>query len=185
MLRSALSSRDHPCVCGEKDLQTCSSRPCRGSPLRMRGKVAGVHVDMESAGITPAYAGKSWTDFLATYFLKDHPCVCGEKISGIVVAQEWKGSPLRMRGKDCDSAALRASSRITPAYAGKRNDAQSCWRRSEDHPCVCGEKSPKLVYASNILGSPLRMRGKVIFSSSCVYAPRITPAYAGKSTYQQ
>ena len=50
-----------------------------------------------------------------------------------------------------------------------------------DHPRVCGEKHTHLNGTFLNLGSPPRMRGKVVVpvkSSACC---RITPAYAGKS----
>ena len=49
-----------------------------------------------------------------------------------------------------------------------------------DHPCVCGEKFLVNVHEIVVLGSPLRMRGKVHKSISGIRSYGITPAYAGK-----
>ena len=51
---------------------------------------------------------------------------------------------------------------------------------NEDHPCVGGEKSGSMRISSVILGSPLRMRGKVRRTPSALWQRGITPAYAGK-----
>ena len=56
---SALCFRDHPRVCGEKKLANFDEDNGKGSPPRMRGKVAVDVEDNKFMGITPAYAGKS------------------------------------------------------------------------------------------------------------------------------
>ena len=70
---------------------------------------------------------------------------------------------------------------ITPAYAGKRPVLQDSKNDMEDHPRLCGEKSPLWYNNRRGEGSPPPMRGKgnkVHFPNT---AMRITPAYAGKS----
>ena len=52
-------SRDHPRVCGEKPCFVPPMLRVSGSPPRMRGKVLCLHIRVQDAGITPAYAGKS------------------------------------------------------------------------------------------------------------------------------
>ena len=86
-----------------------------------------------------------------------------------------------MRGKVIEELEAMNESRITPAYAGKRefdwmND-NGCW----DHPRVCGEKSATCKRLQRPLGSPPRMRGKEAMNESIKADIRITPAYAGKS----
>ena len=51
---------DHPRVCGEKSQSTSASPRALGSPPRMRGKVSMSSSFRALAGITPAYAGKSY-----------------------------------------------------------------------------------------------------------------------------
>ena len=66
----------------------------------MRGKAATEPEDDQTAGITPAYAGKSY---------------------GITeVYDNKKGSPPPMRGKAGDRNVFPLTVGITPAYAGKR-----------------------------------------------------------------
>ena len=45
----------------------------------MRGKVQQLEVSIRQAGITPAYAGKSFGRHEPRHIRKDHPRVCGEK----------------------------------------------------------------------------------------------------------
>ena len=55
---------------------------------------------------------------------------------------------------------------------------------TQDHPRLCGEKPPFIIEVYHFLGSPPPMRGKdsnVVQLDSSV---RITPAYAGKSSFK-
>ena len=72
-------TRDHPCVCGEKDMAVNFERLIEGSPLRMRGKVKAAYICKFPFRITPAYAGKSSKLKTPHEVCADHPCVCGEK----------------------------------------------------------------------------------------------------------
>ena len=91
------------------------------------------------------------------------------------------GSPLRMRGKAQTQLSFTVPKRITPAYAGKRMMMEILTATVRDHPCVCGEKSPRSHSHLRDPGSPLRMRGKVQQAGRVHIRRRITPAYAGKS----
>ena len=91
----------------------------RGSPPRVRGKVAMEHFSIAICGITPAYAGKSSCSRPGSLSSRDHPRVCGEKCGDHLPRLVPKGSPPRVRGKGgrCPLRGLR--DRITPACAGK------------------------------------------------------------------
>ena len=114
-------SEDHPRLCGEKAQRSSSKSKSRGSPPPMRGKAASNRVDMDSAGITPAYAGKRPTTQGLHFFHRDHPRLCGEKYTSTTKCLnfaritpayagksfffrtslvQWHGSPPPMRGKD-------------------------------------------------------------------------------------
>ena len=85
-----------------------------------------------------------------------------------------------MRGKAACTGATAGGSRITPAYAGKREVYMSANFRRQDHPRLCGEK-PKYNGTFAIpQGSPPPMRGKVSAGLFKNFLGRITPAYAGK-----
>ena len=86
-----------------------------------------------------------------------------------------------MRGKAFQVCVCSKSSRITPAYAGKRALLLPSVPRCRDHPRVCGEKYKIKKRYPLEMGSPPRMRGKVVFDEFIPERIRITPAYAGKS----
>ena len=154
--------RDHPRLCGEKQL----------SPT---GSIA-------HFGITPAYAGKRCMAAAPCFSRMDHPRLCGEKwaedgatrqaagspppmrgkviacylagaVYGITPAYAGKsgvhdaytpdrvGSPPPMRGKASGDAVSDSVSGITPAYAGKSIYHVRQRLSAKDHPRLCGEKS--------------------------------------------
>ena len=174
--------RDHPRVCGEK-IRVASPRITqRGSPPRVRGKVAERCYTDCACGITPACAGKRTRRLQMRQDERDHPRVCGEKSSATGSALVLSGSPPRVRGKVVRLPLPAVGGRITPACAGKSTCLILFDTLLKDHPRVCGEK---LVY--NVLyyackGSPPRVRGKA--GQNGIFRPggRITPACAGKST---
>ena len=73
--------QDHPRLCGEKLVVEIAHSGDRGSPPPMRGKAASNRVDMDSAGIPPAYAGKSLKRLRIDFKGMDHPRLCGEKLT--------------------------------------------------------------------------------------------------------
>ena len=94
--------------------------PPHGSPPPVRGKAVNQIVEGATNGITPACAGKrAFTDEF-TFFWKDHPRVCGEKVFWFHQLRSGRGSPPRVRGKAGRMFCHRRSDRITPACAGKR-----------------------------------------------------------------
>ena len=151
-----------------------------GSPPRVRGKERGPFAEPDSSGITPAYAGKSYTRTCYAYNVRDHPRVCGEKGGTGALAQYKVGSPPRMRGKVDVLPEIDPLIRITPAYAGKSTTACRIDTSNWDHPRVCGEKYQAGEAQRQSQGSPPRRRGKVIVSRNLCLLSGITPAYAGK-----
>ena len=86
-----------------------------------------------------------------------------------------------MRGK-VNALPFRAyGMRITPAYAGKRDNGTTRKNSQRDHPRVCGEKQRMPAKKDKRMGSPPRMRGKGDQTTICLNDEGITPAYAGKS----
>ena len=97
--RCTASTRDHPRVCGEKENSMTLKDYHKGSPPRMRGKGSRRYGQQWSAGITPAYAGKSASCTQSRLYRWDHPRVCGEKKRSKRQHRNTAGSPPRMRGK--------------------------------------------------------------------------------------
>ena len=154
----ALSLRDHPRVCGEKQAAVALPQPVLGSPPRMRGKACLTLIIRLLLGITPAYAGKSTTAGRGRMPSRDHPRVCGEKNAASIWAICARGSPPRMRGKVICGHHLAHNPGITPAYAGKSSAHNAASVIRKDHPRVCGEKSTTSEDAGSLPGSPPRMR---------------------------
>ena len=75
-------SRHHPRVCGEKTLSPPFKSNHGGSPPRVRGKALMLTVSGLPDRITPACAGKSSGPARKRLQKRDHPRVCGEKLSG-------------------------------------------------------------------------------------------------------
>ena len=111
--------------------------------------------------------------------------MCGEKPSQLTTVSPRKGSPPRVRGKECPMPDLRLGAGITPACAGKRVRADRQWHKDRDHPRVCGEKVSSAALMMIVAGSPPRVRGKAVAAYNSVAAEGITPACAGKSTLRK
>ena len=86
----------------------------------MRGKDKRQVCNRPIARITPAYAGKSSLDKIRQIKMKDHPRLCGEKLTLKNANMPKPGSPPPMRGKVIFNGEPHGTFRITPAYAGKR-----------------------------------------------------------------
>ena len=91
------------------------------------------------------------------------------------------GSPPHTRGTVSFNACLKASIRITPAYAGNRAMQKFNFKCQKDHPRIRGEQQAFGLYVFGILGSPPHTRGTVFPLRIAPSAIRITPAYAGNS----
>ena len=65
----------------------------------MRGKASKNGRGQMIERITPAYAGKSVVNQPAEARLKDHPRLCGEKLTAPETRRGGTGSPPPMRGK--------------------------------------------------------------------------------------
>ena len=134
-----LPRSDHPRVCGENERLCGRAAKFGGSPPRVRGKQIASRVEDNTSRITPACAGKTYTDAAVLCDYADHPRVCGENSVNYQLRHDKNGSPPRVRGKLSSSSAsasrcgspprvrgklsprfqLICDTRITPACAGK------------------------------------------------------------------
>ena len=147
----------------------------------MRGKGVFSIRQTERHRITPAYAGKSIHIPPKTLPSKDHPRLCGEKSKSVTTCPMSAGSPPPMRGKVLNIPHSLYDHRITPAYAGKRQEITRLAMEIRDHPRLCGEKNLPHAQFRIVVGSPPPMRGKGLKVCEHRLSDRITPAYAGKS----
>ena len=76
--------KDHPRGCGENTPTITQERNSKGSPPRMRGKLAVCRGDSVFNGITPADAGKTDRAELQRLPDRDHPRGCGENFFALV-----------------------------------------------------------------------------------------------------
>ena len=173
--------KDHPRVCGEKQIADAQKEIKVGSPPRVRGKEVQRAGDGRRDGITPACAGKRARPPCCPPCGRDHPRVCGEKST--VRLSPWMivGSPPRVRGKGHGHLQGHGACGITPACAGKRLGTHDAGCYPQDHPRVCGEKLICRFSQKTLLGSPPRVRGKARRPLCGAVPSRITPACAGKS----
>ena len=174
-------SQDHPRVCGEKYSFAHFFSPSLGSPPRVRGKALFLRSQFPKPRITPACAGKRFLPPVRLPARRDHPRVCGEKLSCSSICSFRVGSPPRVRGKANQFLVSYHPKRITPACAGKSGSSIRSHNRKRDHPRVCGEKCALGKAKRRCWGSPPRVRGKGFSSYFSPFKLGITPACAGKS----
>ena len=93
-------AQDHPRVCGEKARTLIEQNEPQGSPPRVRGKERASTQTWQTAGITPACAGKRRRCSRERISAWDHPRVCGEKPKKVFSSFAITGSPPRVRGKE-------------------------------------------------------------------------------------
>ena len=169
-----------PAYAGKSSISRTVADAADGSPPPMRGKDEVVKWELHDDRITPAYAGKRINRRGRCWKCRDHPRLCGEKRSGGSTSSFVKGSPPPMRGKAAHYTGGSIECRITPAYAGKRQQSASFSVRCQDHPRLCGEKFLSALWKIFWTGSPPPMRGKDGAAVKKEIKKRITPAYAGK-----
>ena len=139
-VRVILLREDHPRLCGEKTKAARRRLMGTGSPPPMRGKGYTDKSLTAMDRITPAYAGKSHFATQPEKYAWDHPRLCGEKPLSVSYSLHVPGSPPPMRGKVPRVYFSQTVYRITPAYAGKRDERSSRTDTVGDHPRLCGEK---------------------------------------------
>ena len=169
-------------MCGENAAISAKTGLTRGSPPRVRGKLTFSSTRVLRKGITPACAGKTCLSRNETGDSRDHPRVCGENGHVLRAGDIGRGSPPRVRGKLALFVALVEMGGITPACAGKTQLPCTHCGVQRDHPRVCGENSCGRFIRRPDMGSPPRVRGKLIPFLLSNRDHGITPACAGKTT---
>ena len=96
-------------------------------------------VSLLPAGITPAYAGNTYSLSLELCRLQDHPRLRGEHAILATKTNKIPGSPPPTRGTLFVCLRLHLAPRITPAYAGNTTHLYDYFLQLEDHPRLRGE----------------------------------------------
>ncbi len=86
-----------------------------------------------------------------------------------------------MRERLADVPVYLVQMGITPACAGKTS--VFIWRLdiAQDHPRVCGKDFAVITFIAGLVGSPPRVRERLVGYLISAECPRITPACAGKT----
>ena len=92
-------------MCGEKGDEKCQLTFSVGSPPRVRGEAFMERNPFLGGWITPACAGRRQEAVCPTCGQPDHPRVCGEKFIMLLLMCAIRGSPPRVRGEGCGTAA--------------------------------------------------------------------------------
>ena len=152
-----------------------------GSPPRVREKLPAGQFLWTKTGITPACAGK--TDQVETWDRgrRDHPRVCGKNSIKLSTPSRLMGSPPRVREKLHFRLDNSSTLRITPACAGKTSRYLPIPTPSRDHPRVCGKNIDNFRTGWQEVGSPPRVREKLVIIVNRAANIGITPACAGKT----
>ena len=114
-----VKAQDHPRRCGENSEPAGKTIVNVGSPPQVRGKPLSASTHHRVYRITPAGAGKTQVKYVHPLHLADHPRRCGENNTRRSPCNRQMGSPPQVRGKRLCSLIFAATSRITPAGAGK------------------------------------------------------------------
>ena len=109
---------DHPRVCGEHRFARFVVDFSQGSSPRMRGTHDAARAKHITLGIIPAYAGNTMACRPFLRPIRDHPRVCGEHSSNVMIFGVGAGSSPRMRGTPTRPCTSSVRSGIIPAYAG-------------------------------------------------------------------
>ena len=152
-----------------------------GSPPPTRGTQCEGSYQTDRFGITPAYAGNTYPDFVESTRFGDHPRLRGEHDDSYIIHQDKGGSPPPTRGTHNFAAAPAESSGITPAYAGNTYESKRRDGKVWDHPRLRGEHDHVHNRRVRRKGSPPPTRGTLLKQVSVRPQPGITPAYAGNT----
>ena len=85
LVSPAYPSWDHPRVCGEQKKYLYGRKSKKGSSPRVRGTVMEDIKGLFDCGIIPACAGNSRDTGHIYYVGWDHPRVCGEQVTALVM----------------------------------------------------------------------------------------------------
>ena len=118
---------------------------------------------------------------MSTAWSWDHPRVCGKNFVSSLAVVFIGGSPPRVREKPWLKLTIFPPFGITPACAGKTENAFHATNARRDHPRVCGKNFKSIVTGIAGAGSPPRVREKPVTCPLNARIFRITPACAGKT----
>ena len=125
-------------MCGADQGGTAERQPFRGSPPRVRSRLAVRRDRARHHGITSACAEQTPTMASCPALRRDHLRVCGaDSLRPIHHRRAW-GSPPRVRSRQHDDGEVQARPGITSACAEQTTVRPTPRPHAEDHLRVCG-----------------------------------------------
>ena len=175
------SQRDHPRSRGKDAILNIITNELEGSPPLAREGHSEERFHTKEAGITPAFAGRTYFFADSVYISQDHPRMCGKDYLLLNNLARNIGSPPHVREGLQETVEEVAETGITPACAGRTQTMKMPTRLFQDHPRMCGKDSEGRFKASAELGSPPHVREGPFLFLLLQRSSRITPACAGRT----
>ena len=173
--------RAHPRSCGENTDRSLMSTSGKGSSPLTRGKQRRRPRERCAAGLIPAHAGKTRSQYGSCREPRAHPRSHGENwISGAQLRGSEGSSPLT-RGKRGRRLARACGCGLIPAHAGKTTRRVSRSQPTTAHPRSRGENMSSPASGVRIRGSSPLTRGKQEGPARRIRPGRLIPAHAGKT----
>ena len=172
----------YPRIHGEHQEKRHQNPVVLGSPPHTRGTRIICSYSLHRQGITPAYAGNTFTMARSPVIPWDHPRIRREHNLFCGIRFPHVGLPPHTRGTQENMAGVFKEAGITPAYAGNTKDYFSLCCISWDHPRIRGEHQSKQWHRQQQLGSPPHTRGTHDNHPHVCIDAGITPAYAGNTS---
>ena len=133
------SQRDHPRSRGKDAILNIITNELEGSPPLAREGHSEERFHTKEAGITPAFAGRTYFFADSVYISQDHPRMCGKDSVKNVSEYLIPGSPPHVREGLTASKSVLNFFRITPACAGRTYAFVIFPHFLQDHPRMCGK----------------------------------------------
>ena len=145
---------DHPRLRGNYKDTISNAISGAGSPPLTRELHALEKEQRKALGITPAYAGTTFTSLRKANTVRDHPRLRGNYSNTLLLLFLYQGSPPLTRELPIGTVAIGTVARITPAYAG--TTVHSLWDmlQMKDHPRLRGNYVLRTLSSKRYLGSP-------------------------------
>ena len=147
----------------------------------MRGAHTITVRDRGTRGIIPACTGSTTSIAAPSPLTRDHPRMCGEHCSGVLVFVPILGSSPHVRGALARLPAWRACHGIIPACAGSTFSPPFALKHRRDHPRMCGEHAYWRSAGIGPKGSSPHVRGAPACAIASVRTSGIIPACAGST----
>ena len=152
-------ARDHPRMCGEHLHAFEHILRDEGSSPHVRGALNSGVENKPPLGIIPACAGSTYGLASICSKTRDHPRMCGEHNSILIVGGTYPGSSPHVRGARHELCHGSFWSGIIPACAGSTCLVPSLSLLPRDHPRMCGEHPCCNTTNNRVPGSSPHVRG--------------------------